>query len=161
MEARNQQKQLSLNFCMLLLGFLLGLLFEPEVGGVMFLRNVSLARSTCRYSSHNRRENFICSVFISMECGLSKIMYDLRLSQRWLWRMSSCGIWRCVDLASTDRPYGIPSLSPCSDIAGCFWLVAQSAVTCSRWFTARGFSTLKMEAIRSSETSVDARSTQR
>jgi poly-D-alanine transfer protein DltD len=41
------------------------------------------------------------------------------------------------------------------------WDVAQSAVTCPRWFTARGFSTLKMEAIYSSETSVDARSTQR
>jgi hypothetical protein len=32
------------------------------------------------------------------------------------------------------------------------WL--QSAATCSRWFLARGYSTLKMEAIRSFETSV-------
>jgi hypothetical protein len=37
----------------------------------------------------------------------------------------------------------------------------QSAATCSRWFLARGFSTLKMEAILSSETSVHTRSTQR
>jgi hypothetical protein len=131
-------------------------------------------------------------------------MYGFRLSQRWLWRMSS-GMWRCVDLASTDvseeriasifrveksasvepawadgcrlshqnisppltdtlplihipllpavdlhhrlhTPLhsvvfscGILSLSPCSYIAGCFWLVAQSAATCSRWFTALGF----------------------
>jgi hypothetical protein len=35
------------------------------------------------------------------------------------------------------------------------WDVAlQSATTCSRWFLARGFFTLKMEAILSSETSV-------
>jgi hypothetical protein len=61
------------------------------------------------------------------------IINDLRLSQRLLWRMSSSGLWRCVDLASTDV-----SLSPCSYIAGSFWLVAQSAATCSRWFTARG-----------------------
>jgi hypothetical protein len=147
-------------------------------------------------------------------------MYDFRLSQRWLWRMSSSGMWRCVDLASTDvseeriasifsvekswvnarsvtlnfsplltdtltlmhipllpavdlhhRPHtplhsvvfpcDILSLSPCSYIAGCFWLVAQSAATCSRCSPFADFSTLKMEAIRSSETSVDARSTQR
>jgi hypothetical protein len=29
-------------------------------------------------------------------------MYDLRLSQLWLWRISSSGMWRCVDLALTD-----------------------------------------------------------
>jgi hypothetical protein len=29
-------------------------------------------------------------------------MYDLRLSQRWLWRMSSSAMWRCVDLELTD-----------------------------------------------------------
>jgi hypothetical protein len=39
--------------------------------------------------------------------------------------------------------------------------VTQSAATRSRWFLARGFSTLKMEAIRSSETSVHTRSTRR
>jgi hypothetical protein len=25
------------------------------------------------------------------------VLYDLRLSQQWLWRMSSSGMWRCVD----------------------------------------------------------------
>jgi hypothetical protein len=40
---------------------------------------------------------------------------------------------------SVDFPCGILSLSPCSYIADCFWLVAQSAATCSRWFLARGF----------------------
>jgi hypothetical protein len=35
----------------------------------------------------------------------------------------------------------------------------QPASTCSRWFLARGFCTLKIEAIRSSETSVCTRST--
>jgi hypothetical protein len=123
----------------------------------------------------------------------SSVMYDLRLSKRWLWIMSSCGMWRCVDLTLTDVPEeriasvfsywvrarsvalifsppltdtlplihipllpavdlhhrppllsvvfpcGILSLSPCSYVAGCFWVVAQSAAICSRWFTARGF----------------------
>jgi hypothetical protein len=44
------------------------------------------------------------------------------------------------------------------------WLLStgtQSAATCSRWFLARGFSILKMEAIRSSETSVCTRTTWR
>jgi hypothetical protein len=35
----------------------------------------------------------------------------------------------------------------------------ESAATCSRWFLDRGFSTLKMKAIHSSETSVHTRST--
>jgi hypothetical protein len=35
------------------------------------------------------------------------------------------------------------------------------AATCSSWFLAHEFSTLKMEAIRSSETSVHRRSTRR
>jgi hypothetical protein len=37
----------------------------------------------------------------------------------------------------------------------------QSAATCSRWILAGGFSTLKMEAIRSSKTSVHTRPTRR
>jgi hypothetical protein len=41
------------------------------------------------------------------------------------------------------------------------WLVAQSAGTCWRCSSFADFSTLKMEAIRSSETSVNVRSTQR
>jgi hypothetical protein len=52
-----------------------------------------------------------------------------------------------------------PSL--CSYIAGCFWLVAQSASHLSCWFLTRGYFTLKMEAIRSSRTSVHTRSTLR
>jgi hypothetical protein len=51
-------------------------------------------------------------------------MYDLRLSQRWLWRMSSSGMWRCVDLTSTDI---LEESEPA-------W-----AGGSSRWFTARGF----------------------
>jgi hypothetical protein len=43
----------------------------------------------------------------------------------------------------------------------CFRLVVQSAATCSRWFFARGFSTLKMEAICSSEMLVHTRCTRR
>jgi hypothetical protein len=34
--------------------------------------------------------------------ALSLSVYNLRLSQRWLWRMSSSGMWRCVDIALTD-----------------------------------------------------------
>jgi hypothetical protein len=30
------------------------------------------------------------------------LLYDLSLSQRWLWRMSSSWMWRCVDLALTE-----------------------------------------------------------
>jgi hypothetical protein len=33
-------------------------------------------------------------------------MSDLRFSQRWLWRLSSSGTWRCVDLALTDASEG-------------------------------------------------------
>jgi hypothetical protein len=44
-----------------------------------------------------------------------------------------------LSLLSVDFPCGLLSLSPCSYIAGFFLLVAQSAATCSRWFTARGF----------------------
>jgi hypothetical protein len=64
-------------------------------------------------------------------------------------------------LLSLDFPYGPLSLPACSYIAGCFRLVTQSAATCSNWFLARGFFTLKMKTIRSSETSVHTRSTLR
>jgi hypothetical protein len=74
-----------------------------------------------------------------------------------------CGLTFTTDptpLLSVDFPCGLVSLSPCFYIVGYFRLVAQSADTCSRWFPARRFfSTLKMEAIRSSETSVNARCT--
>jgi hypothetical protein len=39
--------------------------------------------------------------FLSLQESLLS-SYDLRLSQRWLWRMSSSRMWRCVYLASTD-----------------------------------------------------------
>jgi hypothetical protein len=39
------------------------------------------------------------------------------------------------------------------------YVVVQTAATCSRWFLARGFFYLKMEAIRSSETSAQTRAT--
>jgi hypothetical protein len=64
-------------------------------------------------------------------------------------------------LFSLDFPCGLLSLSPCSYIAGCFQLVAQLAATCLRWFPARGLFYQKMDAIGSSETSVNKRSTQR
>jgi hypothetical protein len=31
-----------------------------------------------------------------------RTVWDFRFSQRWLWRMSSSGMWRCVDFALTD-----------------------------------------------------------
>jgi hypothetical protein len=42
-------------------------------------------------------------------------------------------------LLSVNFPCGLPSFSPCSCIAGCFRLVAQSAATCWRWFPGGGF----------------------
>jgi hypothetical protein len=42
---------------------------------------------------------------------------------------------------------------------GTYRLHLQQTATCSRWFLARGFSALKMEAIHSSETSVHTKST--
>jgi hypothetical protein len=47
--------------------------------------------------------------------------------------------WPHTPLLSVGFPCGILSLSLCSYIACYFWLVAQSAATCSRWFTGRGF----------------------
>jgi hypothetical protein len=64
-------------------------------------------------------------------------------------------------LLSVHFPCGLLSFSPCSYIAGYLRLVAQSAATCSRWFPAREFLYPEDGAIRSSETSVNARSTQR
>jgi hypothetical protein len=63
--------------------------------------------------------------------------------------------------ADLHRPFPAPLyLFPCAHSpfppAWSFRLVARSAATCSRWFFARGFSTLKMEAIPSSETSVQS-----
>jgi hypothetical protein len=52
-------------------------------------------------------------------------------------------------------------LPPCSYTAGYFRLVAQSAATCAPGSPLADFSILKMEAIRSSETSVKASSTER
>jgi hypothetical protein len=69
----------------------------------------------------------------------------------------------CVTVSRTD-----PCLEQCLQAqvantqAVCtheFLQCGNTAGTCSRWFLARGFSTLKMEAIRSSETSVHIRST--
>jgi hypothetical protein len=64
---------------------------------------------------------------------LLSIMQDFRFSRRWLWRIPSSGMWRRVDRCSH-----LLTLVP-----------------------SRGFSTLKMEAIRSSQTSGHARSTRR
>jgi hypothetical protein len=70
--------------------------------------------------------------------------------------MKNAALW------DVDFPRGLLSVSPCYFIAGYFQLVAQSAATFSRWFSARGFFfTLKVESIRTSETSVNARYTQR
>jgi hypothetical protein len=40
----------------------------------------------------------LCRIWGSHKSGYE----DLRLLQRWLWRMSSSGMWRCVDLVLTD-----------------------------------------------------------
>jgi hypothetical protein len=119
-----------------------------------------------------------------------KDLYDLRFSRRWLRRMSSSGMWRCVHSWLTDgseesiasiftvekpaseggcrlsqqsetpdipllpaccpspRPYPSPlcwfqvwpTLPPSLFLySWCFRLLAQSAVTCWRWFPSRGF----------------------
>jgi hypothetical protein len=60
----------------------------------------------------------------------------LRFSQRWLWRMPSSGMWRCVDLVGTD--------------------VSEEADS-----SLANFATLEMEAMRSFETSVHTRSIHR
>jgi hypothetical protein len=82
-----------------------------------------------------------------------------------LYRLWSATYWPIsthpFPLLSIDFPCSSLSLPSNSYIAGCFRLVAQSAATCSRWFLARGFSTLKMDGIRSSETSVYTISTRR
>jgi hypothetical protein len=55
-------------------------------------------------------------------------------------------------LITSVMTYACPSW----EFAGCFWLTTKSAVNCSRWFVAHRFLyTLKMEAIRSSETSIN------
>jgi hypothetical protein len=79
------------------------------------------------------------------------ITQDLRFSRPWLWRMPFSGMWRRVDLVWTDVSE--------KRIASIFRL--QSAATCSLWVLACWFSTLNMEAIKSSETSVHTRSTRR
>jgi hypothetical protein len=91
----------------------------------------------------------------------------LRFSRRWLWRMSSSGIWRRIDLVWTDvseeriasilRVEKSASLEP-AWAGGCrldnfdCWLSLQPPTHASS--SIAHFSTLKMEAIRSSETSV-------
>jgi hypothetical protein len=62
--------------------------------------------------------------------------------------MSSSGLWRCADLAITD-------VSGITD----WWLSLQPPAHVGSPLV--NFSTLMMEAIRSSETSVNTRSTQR
>jgi hypothetical protein len=88
--------------------------------------------------------------------------YDLRLWQWWLWRMLSSGMWRCVDLALTDvSEERITSIFRVEKSArgepawagGCRHTHTGSPLT--------DFYTPKMEAISSSETLVNARSTQR
>jgi hypothetical protein len=74
-------------------------------------------------------------------------MYDLSFSRRWLWRMPFSGMWRRVVPVWTDVSE--------ERIASIFRVEACSHL--SRWFLARGFFTLKMEKIRSSETSVHTR----
>jgi hypothetical protein len=69
--------------------------------------------------------------------------------------MSSSGMWHCVDIASTD------SLPPCSYIAGSFRLRLSPQQPADAGSPLADFSTLKMEAIRSFETSIDVISTQR
>jgi hypothetical protein len=64
-------------------------------------------------------------------------------------------MWRCVDV---NRRFGGKYRL---HFQGRKIRKREGAATCSHWFLARGFSTLKMETIRSSETSVHARCTQR
>jgi hypothetical protein len=76
---------------------------------------------------------------------------------RWLWRMPSSGMWRCADVVWTDV-----SEEPVAPI----FRVENSASEEPAWASGcslqlADFSTLKMEAIRSSETSVHTRSTWR
>jgi hypothetical protein len=71
-------------------------------------------------------------------------MYDLRFPRRWLWWLSSSRRWHRVALIRTD----VSSTSRCL-----YKSLLLRAVTCSHSCT------LKMEAIRSSETSVLIRAT--
>jgi hypothetical protein len=79
----------------------------------------------------------------------------LRFAQRRLWRMRSSGTWRRVDLVWTD-------VSEENDASIFRVENPRARNSVSRWLqTAAKFSTLKMEAIRSSETSVHTRFTLR
>jgi hypothetical protein len=64
-------------------------------------------------------------------------------------------------LLSVDFPYDLHSLSPCSYIAGCVRLRLSLQPPAHSGSPLADFSTLEMEAIRSSETSVNTRSAQR
>jgi hypothetical protein len=82
---------------------------------------------------------------------------DLRLSCRWIWRVLSAGTWRCVgweelfrsDLLPSSSRSVEPSKRPVRIEGSKFWLLLASFLTY--------FSIHKMEAIRSSETSVTTR----
>jgi hypothetical protein len=62
-----------------------------------------------------------------------KLNVRFEVSQRWLWRIPSSGMWRRVDLVWTTFRRNVSP--PSSGTGGC----RLSAATCSRWFLARGF----------------------
>jgi hypothetical protein len=109
-----------------------------------FVQLVIVAIAVCSHLSvHNAPQRFVWCGKIrtllwpgwwhvrcwTMTSPVAQIIFNLRRSQG----------WPHTPLHSIVFPDGIPSLSPCSYIAGCFWLVAQAAAICSHWFTARGF----------------------
>jgi hypothetical protein len=103
--------------------------------------------------------------------AVNKTNEDLRFSQRWLRRVSSSGIWRCVvRWVSTDVSGGTYRLhlqgrrnrfskSEASHLLVCCTQKFGLPPAC--WFAEPNFSTLKMEAICSSETSVETQRTTR
>jgi hypothetical protein len=87
---------------------------------------------------------------LNVEYGLCKI---------WLWRMPSCGMWRLVALVRTDlSEESIASIIRLKRIGELGTLVTSNPANVPSSLIR---STLKMEAIRSSETSVLTRATRR
>jgi hypothetical protein len=93
---------------------------------------------------HNHRCENLKQIF--------RMIWDLRFPRRWLWRMSSSGMWRRVELVWTDvSEERINSIfkEEKSTSEESAWLQPPAYVGSSL----ADFSSLKMDAIRSSETS--------
>jgi hypothetical protein len=112
--------------------------FEPDT-----------SRTRTKYDQQNK--TFNVAIHLLEKCRKANEKLDLRFSQRWLWRVSSSGIWRRVvrrvstDVSEEHIKNQQASLPP----------------ACLLFFAELISSTLKMEAICFSETSVETRRTTR